>query len=239
MERSRWLSAVASLAVVCGLLLGPGAGGGQAAPQPTAAQLLHTALADAAARGSVHQTLSEVFGTRRATYSDDVSTSSGRQAITASGGIQAHVLVLAHVAYISGNEAGLVSYFGFPAAIAKRVGNRWVSVPSSTGAYATVSAAATLSSALADITPSGQLTTTAPTTIAGQAVVGIRGRPPASLRQTGTATIYVTRSSHPLPVYVTITLANAAGTVTSTLSNWGERVAITAPANAIPASRLG
>jgi len=214
----------------------------RATSTPAAAQALHTALADATARGSVHQNVVESSAGKTLTLSDDVATTEGRQEITISGGARASVLVVGGVAYLSGNQTALVSYFGFPASVAREVGDRWISIPSSGSGYSTVAAAATLPSALTEITPVGPLTETAPTRLDGESVVGIRGRAPSLYGQPGTLTTYVTRSSRPLPVEVSVTLNASghtpAGHTTSSLSDWGEHLALRPPANQIPASEL-
>ena len=234
------------LPVVVGLSL-LAAACGHAAPRTSASQLLRTALADATASGSVHEASTEVLGSRRATFSDDVATGSGRQDITVSGGIHAHVRVTGQTAYISGDAHTLAKYFGLSPAAARFVGTRWVSIPSSSADYATVAEDATLSSALGEITPSGPLTFQATTKIDGEDVIGIRGGLPSSLSQigagtvSGTATVYLTRSSRPLPVYAALTASSAAAgtaTFTSTLTGWAERGSTTAPARSIPIGRL-
>jgi hypothetical protein len=206
----------------------------------TAAQSLKTALRDATASGSVHESTIEVSGSRRETFSDDVAVDSGRQRITVSSGISAHVVLIGKTGYISGNQAALTEYFGFPHNVATMVGNRWVSVPSTSSAYANVASNATLPSAVSFVAPQGQLIELAATKMDGKSVIGIRGALPSSLKATGTMTIYITRSSHPLPVFETLTAKHQGTTVTSnsTFSAWGERVAVTRPAHSIPISKL-
>ena len=81
------------------------------------------------------------------------------------------------------------------------------------------------------------------TTIDGQRVIGISGGVPtvAVAGGKGTATLYVTASSHPLPVRVSMS-ASAAGrpkaAVTGTLSDWGERVTVKAPTQPLQLGQL-
>jgi len=133
-----WRSPFWSCAVVAVALWSAGVVVAQAAQAPSAAKLMHVALSNADARGSVHETESETTSKLKATFSDDVAVHEGRQNITRSVGEQAHVLIVAGVAYCSGNQAALINYFGFPAAIAREVGSRWVSVPSSSSGYSTL-----------------------------------------------------------------------------------------------------
>jgi hypothetical protein len=169
----------------------------------------------------------------------DVGARDGRQDITHSGGEKAHVLLIGSTAYLSGNQAALIHYFGFPAAIARKVGTRWVSVPSSSGGYSVIAAGATLASAIKALTIPGHASETAPATIDGQSVVGIRGKGPISGSSTATvtATIYVSRTSRPLPLRAVYDYS-AGGSATIELSDWNERLTLTAPTNVIPEAQL-
>lgn len=233
--RARSLKVALGFAITGISLIGTTAS--QAAGQPNSSRFLFSALINATNSRSAHETSSEVVGSKRASFSDDVANSSGRQDIITPDGSQAHVLVVGKFAYISGNQDVFMSYFGFPRAVARVVGGRWVSIPSATGEYATVANNATLPSALADITPSGRLTELAATKIHGESVIGIRGRLPSALKQSGTEVLYVTRSNHPLPVSATLT-GRGIGTLTTSLSDWGEHVAITPPPSSIPLRQL-
>ncbi len=232
---------VRSLALACVVLTGlPLAlvATSQAAQTRTAAQLLKAAFSDATASGSVHQSMINVSEGLSSTFSDDVATDSGRQNITRSGGINAHVLVIGKTAYISGDLAALTTYFGFSRSIATKIGDRWVSIASTNAGYATVASDATLTSVMTNLTPHGQLTELAATEMHGQSVIGVRGALPSSLN--GTVTVYITRSTHPLPVFA-VFKAQARGitvTSTSTMSAWGERLALKRPADVISASKL-
>ena len=175
------------------------------------------------------------------TFSDDVAVDSGRQNITVSGGISAHVLVIGKTAYISGNQPALITYFGFPRADATVIGSRWVSLTSTNPDYATVASDATLPSALRDgFTANGKLTELGATKMDGESVVGLREVLPPSSGAKGTVTIYITRSSHPLPVVAIVRASHAGKTASSrsTLSDWGEALSVKRPADVIPSNKL-
>lgn len=214
-----------------------GVGVGHAAGKLTAPELLQAAFADASASGSVHEVQSEVSGTRWFKASDDVALRDGRQHITRSDGIDAHVLLVGPVAYVSGNQQTLVSYFGLPGAVAHRVGVRWVRIPSSDHAwYPTVAADATLPSALSEVKPSGHLVELGASMFAGESVIGIRGNMPAGFKGGGTDTVYITRAQHPL--LVAAIFSGSGHTVTNTFSHWGERVTARAPTDWVASSTL-
>lgn len=207
-----------------------------AAPKLTALQLVHAAFTNASARGAVHEVESEVEGSVGGTGSDDVSSRSGRQIITNTEGVHAKVLVAGPVAYISGNNKALVSYFGFPKTVAQRIGDRWVQIPSSNSYYSTVADNATLPTALSEVKPSGHLTEIGVSKIDGQSAIGVRGSLPSGFKGRGTETIYFTDSAHPLPLAGTF--AGGSNKMTFTFSKWGEHVAANPPTNAIPISQL-
>lgn len=240
MIRVRLAIPACTLAALAAALLSATAS--QAAKRLSAEQLLNQAMTNAILAGSVHEASVQTLGTDRATYSDDVATSSGRQNITTSAGVVAHVLIVGKFAYISGNHTALVSYFGLPKAAAKAVGTRWISIPQTDSSYATVANDATLISALKDnATPTSPLSETAATKIDGQSVIGIRGGVPGAVAgETGNATLYLTRTSHPLPVYlkVSVKYKGQTGAYTATFSRWGEPLKLSPPAGAIPNSRL-
>jgi hypothetical protein len=219
-----------------------GAGGAQAKPAPSAAELLRTTLADASARGSMHEVETAVGTKVTIKVVADLATNEGRQNITHSGGEQAQALLVGATAYFSGNQAALTHYFGLPASVAKTVGTRWVSVLSSSSGYASVASDLTLASALKSLTPPGALSETAPTRVDGQSVVGIRGTPGSADGKDASDILYVTSSSTPLPVAVSASSKGGGGaqafTSTVTLSGWGEHVAVSAPTNVISSSKL-
>lgn len=220
-------ASVASLAV---------AGGSTAATVSPGARLVASALHDASVRGSMHEVGVAVEGKSTVTLTDDLSLAGGRQDIVHFGNEHAHVLIVGTTAYFSGNQAALTGYFGLSAQSARKVGTRWVSVPKSNRDYAQLAAGATLISALGQLSPPGKLTETAPTTIDGQSVVGIRGTPANQAGATASSILYVTRSKDPLPVRLSVSVTSSSGNVRSTvdLSGWGEHVVLTAPTGAIP-----
>lgn len=206
-----------------------------AGTQSSAATTLEqAALRDALSKGSVHELDVATEGSLTSTLDDDVATDEGRQTITKSGGVHAHVLIVGGNAYYSGNQTTLTSYFGLTPQVAQQVGSNWVRVSPTDPGYAAVSADATLPSALNQLKLGGVLSETAPIKVDGENVIGIR----ATLHKSGASgsvVMYVTRSATPLPVSVETTARNKQGTLhaTITLSDWGERVSLAAPTNVV------
>jgi hypothetical protein len=205
--------------------------------------LLNEAFANARAYGSFHQTVSQVSGKTHGTLEDNVTLHSGRQLIISSDGTRAQVLVLDGTAYISGNRYALKSYFSFSSSEIDVIGRNWVSIPSTSSAFAAVAYDVTVPTALTEIAPAGHLTESGEQTIDGQRVIGIHGGVPAATAGggTGATTLYVTASSHPLPVRAS-TEVNVRGHpkvyLTATMSHWGEHVAVSAPTGQVAAAQL-
>lgn len=209
-----------------------------------ATQLLSEAFADAKAKGSFHQSLTQASGGIHGSLEDDVALTSGRQQIVSSNGTRAEVEVVGQTAYMSGNQYALKSYFKFTSSQVAVIGSNWVSVPSTSTVFASISYDVTVPTALDEVAPSGHLTEGPQTTIDGQRVIAISGGVPAGF--TGGAasrtTLYITAGSDPLPVRATIEVAGAKQTKLSllaTMSDWGEHVAVTAPSGqALSASQI-
>jgi hypothetical protein len=201
--------------------------------------VLHTALTDATAIGSVHEFESTENSGKTETFSDDVATQAGRQDITPAPRQRALVLVVRGVAYFSGDQAVLTDYFGLSPSAARAVGTRWVSIPSSSRGYAVVAYNATLPTVLDGLSLTGPFTETAPGTVSGESVVGIQGHVslPGVPRDSVAATVFVSRSGKPLPVGATYRFSNgaSAGIV---LSHWGEHLSVPPPAHVIAQKAL-
>jgi hypothetical protein len=240
------LAAALVAATACWLAI---VSGGEAASRRTssahsATQLLSEAFADAKAKGSFHQSLTQVSGGVHGSLEDDVALTSGRQLIVSSNGTRAEVEVVGQTAYVSGNQYALKSYFKFTSNQVAVIGSNWVSVPSTSTIFASISYDVTVPTALEEVAPSGHLTEGPQRTIAGQRVIPISGGVPAGFTG-GTAsrtTLYVTAGSDPLPVRASVEVGQTKQTKLSlmaTMSDWGEHVAVTAPSGqALSASQI-
>jgi hypothetical protein len=213
------------------------------APTVSARQLLRAALRNAVARGSVHESESARLSGQTSASSDDLARHDGRQEITRSDGVRAHVLIVGGRGYFSGNQAALVKYFGLPVSEARAVGTRWVSVPASSSAFAVVASDATLQSALHLLVLTRPLKKTAPTTIDGESVIGLKGDASGFSSEAGglgsvAGLVYVSRNTDPLPVRATYR-TRTGGSATLEFGDWGEHLRLRPPANVVPLSALG
>lgn len=229
--------------MVAGLSLALAPGIQAAQRHDGATSLLNKAFADARAYGSFRQTVSQIDGHAHGTLEDNVALHAGRQLITSSDGTRAQVLVYDGTAYISGNYHALRSYFSFSSSEVAVIGGNWVSIPSTISAFAAVAYDVTVPTALTEVAPAGHLTEGAAQTIDGQRVIGISGKVPATISggASGTATLYVTASSHPLPVRA-VTEYSSRGHpkvhMTATMGHWGERVAVSRPLGRLAVTQL-
>jgi len=157
-------------------------------------------LKAAAAQQSVHYVSTSSVPGHAIRMVSDVGPSRGIQRITVTSHGRsgpATVLVVGHTAYIRGNAFTLHNYFPFTQAQAASYAGKWISIPSTSGAYSAVAADATFASFLADLLPSTHLSVVR-ATIAGRKSLGVRG----SVRQAGVTlveTVYAPARGTPLP----------------------------------------
>jgi hypothetical protein len=167
----------------------------------------------------------------------DIGTARGSETIVA-GSARAQIRITPKAAYFAGNAPGLVRLLGLSAAAAARAGSRWVVIPANTREYQDLAAGDTMASLPASILPpsenSAGLRTT---TLAGTKVYVLSWSSAASGsdRQV-TANLILDASSEALPLTETTTANGFSQTVT--LSQWGEKVTVPDPPEAIPYARV-
>jgi hypothetical protein len=207
----------------------------------TAAQIL-TASSDAAKEaGSAHYVLSAVEGSSSQTISGDASQTEGQQSVT-QGTQHIQVIYVGGVAYVQGNEAGLSSALGFSSTVATNYANKWIAVHSTDSLFKSIVAAVTLAGTLAQLNPTGTLSVTAPSTLAGRQVVGVKGGLPGTPQKgvTGRTTLFVATSDPTVPLEFSGTADQGTQHVTDkgTFSNWGKPLQLTAPTPSVPFSSV-
>jgi hypothetical protein len=198
-------------------------------------QLRAAMLSAASARHSVHYVSTTSAAGHAIRIVSDVGPGRGIQRITVTNGSQsgpATVLVVGGSAYIRGNEFTLHNFFPLTQAQATRYAGVWISIPRSSGAYATVATDATFASFLADLVPGKHLAVVR-ATVAGRKSVGLRG----TVRQAGLKlieTVYAPASGKPLPFQEKAIASGVPGASLVRMSRWNEAVHVTAPADAVP-----
>jgi hypothetical protein len=208
----------------------------------SAASLVSAARAALTAGGSVHVDITARSPGSLVAFSDDATASGGRQVITVDGTGHATILLIGGVDYVRADAETLQAFFQASLQQAEQAAGRWISLrPGETlgaSTYDDVTAGITLSSVAQELQFSGTPTKAAPATIAGQPVIGVQAPLPASDSLPGARLVlYVTDNAALRPVRYELV---GGGSTTNELSfsQWGEKLTLTPPANAIPASAI-
>jgi len=197
----------------------------------TAFQIQQQVLDAIRTAGSFHLSTVSYHGKQSATFIQDVGETQGMQNITI-GAEQTSIRVIAKVAYVRANRLALLKFFGFPASIADRLHDRWVSFTAADRPYAEIASSVTLESALTEFAITGAITKTPVTTVLGQSVFGLTG----TANGGGSETLYVRASGAQLPVQERVT--DKGDTLVVTFSKWGERVLVAKPKDSISFSSV-
>jgi hypothetical protein len=204
-----------------------------AASPGSATTVVAASLAALKAGRAVHITISTTLSNGSITYSDDATPDGGRQYITLSTGGDVTVLYVGGVGYVEGNAQGLAGFMQVPLSQAQSLAGRWIAVHPGQelggSSYADIVAGITLSSVASEIALAAPLTLTAPATVAGQRAVVVQGRVPASEQPPASARVTLdvaAAGSRPLRETV---VASGGYTSTTTFSDWGESVPLSAP----------
>lgn len=215
---------------------------------PTATALVRQSLAAARASAGFHYVSTSSAGSSQQTTIGDAGATSGKQVITVDGDTFT-VLVVGATAYLQGDATALVENLGLPPSLAQAHSGQWISLVSGDAPYASVYAAVTVPSALADNLTFRPTTVVGTQTVSGQRVTVVRGamRPVGGQSASGTATLYLAAGGRHLPVrYVergTITSATTGSSVPFdfeiTFSAWGVAVSESAPPGAVPFASFG
>lgn len=202
-------------------------------------QLRAAMLKAASARHSVHYVSTSSAPGHAIRIVSDVGRGRGIQRIRVTSQGQsgpATVLVVGRSAYIRGNAFTLHDYFPLTQAQAARYAGTWISIPSTSGAFAAVAADATFASFLSDLLPRKHLAVVR-ARIAGRKAVGVRG----TVRQGKlelVETVYAPARGKPLPFEEKAVAVGGPGRSRTRMSRWNEPVHVAAPAHAVPISTV-
>jgi hypothetical protein len=207
----------------------------------TPAQILKAATASANKTGSTHYVLTAVEGSSSQTISGDASATEGQQTVV-QGTQMIQVIYTGGIAYVKGNSGGLTSAMGFTASVAATYANKWIAVHSTDSLFKSIVSAVTLAGTLAQLNPTGTLTLTGPTTVAGRQAIGVKGGLPGTPQSgvTGKTTLYVAASDPTVPLKFNGTAAEGTEHVvdTGTFTDWGKALKLTVPAGAVAFSSV-
>jgi len=222
----------------------PGTRSASAAPVPSmsASGLLSAALAAVKSGGSVHVDITSVTTGGSVDFSDDATGSGGRQVITFNGTGHATILLIDGVDYVLADAQALQGFFQATLEQTEEAAGRWVSLRPGdklgTNTYDDVTAGITLSSVASELQLGTALSKTPPTTVAGLPVIGVQAPLSASDDLPGARMVlYVTDNAALRPVRYELVGGGSTQNEIS-FSRWGEKLSLTAPAHAIPASSL-
>jgi hypothetical protein len=217
----------------------------QTGPAPAAKSapaLLHGALAALRSGGSVHVDITQTLPGGSVVDSDDATASGGRQIMSLGRVAHATILFIAGVGYVNADANGLVGFFDVPQPQAAQFAGRWIALRRGDklgmSSYDDVTSGITLSSVATELEPTGTPKLAAPTTIAGQRVAAVQAPAQVSgLTSKATEMLYITDNSLLRPVLSEV-VAGSSYKFGVSFSHWGEKLHLTAPANAIPASSV-
>jgi hypothetical protein len=197
------------------------------------AVLVRKALSDAAAEGWMHFDGIETDADGSTIgYSSDSGTTRAIEQLAAEGA-SATVIVIDTTAYVKGSTAILVAEFGLSTAQAEQLAGRWLTLQPGDQGYDDLTDAVTLGSALSESGVAGPVTELPEQIRHGIRVIGVRGgQTGLDATPGGSATLWISTGSHPLPVELDETAGG--GTFTGTFSRWGVAAGVTAPVGAVP-----
>jgi hypothetical protein len=239
--RHGWaLAALAALGLLAGCI-GDAASAAPLSQEPPSV-VLATALGALKAGGSVHISIASATSQGSITCSDEATSAGGWHVITTGTGGRVSIVLLGAVGYVAGNTAGLVTIMRLAVPEAHLEAGQWMAVRAGQqlgpNGYGDIIGGITLASVASEVTPTGPLTLTAPTTIAGQQAIGVQGPAPASMRLPASArvTLYVSTSDARPLRYQVSGVSDYADQIT--FSNWGQTVQLVVPPHPIPAAEL-
>jgi hypothetical protein len=216
-----------------------------ASPNPgkmPAAAVLRGTIAALRSGGSVRVDLTTVTPQGTWTATDDSAAAGGRQAWTTPGGGRTTILLIAGVGYIQGNALGLAEAFGVSQDEAEQYAGQWISLKHGQkigqGEYADVTAGISLPSIAASMAMAAPAKLAQPGKVNGQATVAVQGKLTDKLLPSGTrGTAYAADNATLRPRQFNITEPGHIKTRYN-FSKWHEKVHLTAPKGAIPATVL-
>jgi hypothetical protein len=202
-----------------------------------AQRILTAMLADANQQKSCTSTSTSLLSGLPFRLVTDSSTKVGEQFLSYDGAAMA-LRVLKGIVYVYANRGGLFIQFGVKE---PQFVDTWIEVTPTFRDYPQMQGGVLLASMLAELPPTGALTTTKVVSVHGERAVAIMGKPNnRSGFSSGKETIYVSAKAPYLPIEVTIT-AVTTGNVRDfevTFAHWGKVFQIVKPADAVPVAEL-
>ena len=209
-------------------------------PDQVASRMTRAALGAAGAAGTFHYRAVWQTGGSTQTIVGDAAPSAGTQAVEV-GGSRFAVVVADQVVYVTGNVEALHDQLGLAPATASADAGRWIALAQADGPYQSMEEGVTTAAALSQVLIAPRRTST-DRRAHGMVLSRVTGRiPPGTPGQViaGSATLDVAARTT-LPAAYTAGGSDGGQPWSSsiTFSRWGERMAVTPPADALPYSAL-
>jgi hypothetical protein len=209
------------------------------------AQSEYQAAVKAATNQSVHFQTDVIQGNVTLQQSGDAGTNSGSESLTVHNGKVTERMsaeVVGKTGYVKGNKAGLQNILGLTAAQAGKYAGQWLSFPMSNSNLAQLAAGLMRSQVATELSFSGPFTFASDATVNGQHAIGIKGSVSTNTGSAVPEVLYVPSTGKPLPIEEVTNpgASERSSTIHGTVafSNWGEQVAVPAPAHSVSLSKL-
>jgi hypothetical protein len=222
-----------------------GSAAGAASAPTQSAQSQYEAAVKAATNQTVHFEIRERQGNATLQQSGDAGATSGSESVNIQNGkVTEHLNteVVGKNGYIKGDQAALENIFGLTATQAHKYAGTWLSFPMSNTNLAGLTAGLLRSQVATELGFSGPFTFTSDASVNGQHAIGIKGSVSTSNGTSVPEILYVPSSGKPLAIEEITNPGAKANTSTGHgtvfFSQWGEHVAVAAPAHSVPISKL-
>ena len=203
----------------------------------SALALVGRAARDALDQGFVHVAVQHTGGGVDYTIEEDLTVDGGHRVLHL-GAMRAVALRFANHAFLSGNDAAMVGFWGLVKAKRARWEGRWVRIGAPNPSFSAVRDGFSLGSIVRGVLPVAPFTAKS-TSSAGLPAIAITGRlaPNQHAPRGARLTLYVSSGHRPLPLRASET--GPGGIIaTVSFSRWGEQLDLKPPAHAIPWSSL-
>ena len=199
----------------------------------SATALRAEALASSEHSGWVHVTsLGSTF---------DVGPGEGSQVITSQDQGNADVVFVDGIAYLRADGTFLVDSLELPPSVASAAANRWLSFEPGDPDFLQVADGLTIESMMGEAIPAGPVHLVGESTMDGQRVIGLAGVQNVLGNASASLTAWVGAAAPHRIVASVVHAHNSGVSVTTTVrfSGWGEGVALSPPAGAVPFVSIG
>ena len=212
----------------------------------SASQVIATAVGAARATGSLHLVETAQLGPVKIGAVGDIGQTRGRiRVLSGAQGVlgTGTVLWLPNILYVQGDATFLSAIFAGSTSASARLANQWVAFRSGSPEYSELSTNNAFASMLDSLQPRGHLSLGPVHGVDGVNVVGVSGSRTVTsngAHLSASVTLWVSTTAPFLPVELIerISAGIISGIETLQFSDWGQPVAIVAPAKSVPSTSV-